>query len=174
MLPPFPYHPDPVATGSVVAADEPCGCCGHDQGWIYTGPVYGQDIPEGRLCPYCIAAGTAAERHGAFFNEVEARQVPDAVATRICERTPGFATWQDWAWPVHCGDGTAFLGVAGARELAAYPDAVGQLRRECAEWAWDAAATEDFLAALDKDGQPTAFLFRCRVCGAHLARADFT
>jgi uncharacterized protein CbrC (UPF0167 family) len=33
---------------------------------------------------------------------------------------------------------------------------------------------ESVLASLDKDGQPTAYLFRCRACATHLAYADFT
>ncbi|MEU8692471.1 CbrC family protein [Streptomyces sp. NPDC048665] len=174
LLPPFPYHPDPVATGSVRAADEPCACCGHDQGWIYTGPVHGEDVPDGRLCPYCIAYGTAARRLGVFFNDVDAGRMPDGTARQICERTPGFATWQDWGWPEHCRDGAVFLGAAGVRELRPYPDALDHLRRECAAWGWADGTAEEFLAALDKDGQPTAYLFRCRVCGTHLARADFS
>ncbi|WP_459649802.1 CbrC family protein [Kitasatospora sp. Ki12] len=31
---------------------------------------------------------------------------------------------------------------------------------------------EQYLMALSKNGQPTAYLFQCRVCGAHLAYAD--
>lgn len=173
-LPPFPYHPDPVTTGSIVAADERCACCGHDQGWIYTGPVHGEDVPEGRLCPYCIAYGTAAKRHGVFFNEADARRMPKEAAALIRERTPGFTTWQDWGWPAHCCDAAEFLGAVGAKELAPHPDALDHLRRRCAEWGWESGASEDFLAALDKDGQPTAYLFRCRACATHLAEADFT
>lgn len=110
MLPPFPYHPDPVATGSVIAADEACACCGHDQGWIYTGPVHGRDVPDGRLCPYCIAFGTAARRHGLYFNEIRPDQVPEAVARQIRERTPGLPVRECRHWPAHCGDGAAFVG----------------------------------------------------------------
>jgi uncharacterized protein CbrC (UPF0167 family) len=174
VLPPFPYHPDPVATGSVVAADETCACCGHDQGWIHTGPVYGADVPDGRVCPYCIAFGTAAKRYGAFFNDIEMGRMPDEAARRIRERTPGFATWQDWGWPAHCGDGGVFLGAVGAEELRPYPDALDHLRGLCAEWGWEPAWTEDFVAALDKESGPTAYLFRCRACGIHFTRADFT
>ncbi|WP_351228541.1 CbrC family protein [Streptomyces sp. NPDC002133] len=174
VLPPFPYHPDPIGSGSVIAADERCACCGHDQGWIYTGPVYGQDLPDGRVCPYCIAFGTAAKRHGMFFNEVCADQVPDEAATKISERTPGFSTWQDWGWPTHCDDGTAFLGAVGAEEMAPYPDAVDHLRQQFTEGNREPGWIDDFLHSLHKDDQPTAYLFRCRTCGTHLARADFS
>ncbi|MFI6515691.1 CbrC family protein [Spirillospora sp. NPDC050679] len=33
---------------------------------------------------------------------------------------------------------------------------------------------EHYLAALDRDGQPTAYLYECLVCGTHLAYPDFT
>ncbi|MGW0811671.1 CbrC family protein [Streptomyces viridiviolaceus] len=113
VLPPFPYLPDPVASGAVVAADERCACCGHDQGWLCTVPSLGrdgQDVPEGRLCPYCVAFGTAARRHGLYFNEVLPDQVPGAVAARIRERTPGLPGRGRRPWPAHCGDGALFVG----------------------------------------------------------------
>jgi uncharacterized protein CbrC (UPF0167 family) len=74
----------------------------------------------------------------------------------------------------HCGDGAAFLGVAGWKELQPYPDAIEFLRHEHDEYDWPPDAVEEYLAALDKDGQPTAYLFRCRRCGRHLAYSDFT
>ncbi|MGV4981498.1 hypothetical protein ACVB8X_07945 [Streptomyces sp. NRAIS4] len=49
-VPYHPYHPDPPAAGSFGAADETWGCRGHGQGWIYTGPVHVEDVPDGRLC----------------------------------------------------------------------------------------------------------------------------
>ncbi|MDQ1046064.1 uncharacterized protein CbrC (UPF0167 family) [Streptomyces sp. V4I2] len=39
-LPAFPYHPDPVSTGSVAPSNAPCGCCGLRRGYAYTGPVF--------------------------------------------------------------------------------------------------------------------------------------
>ena len=36
-LPAFRYHPDPVATGSVRSADEPCQVCGRRRGYLYDG-----------------------------------------------------------------------------------------------------------------------------------------
>lgn len=110
MLPPFPYLPDPVRAGAVIAADETCGCCGHDQGWICTGPVYGRHIPDGRLCPYCVAFGTAARRHGVFFHEACAEGMPDEAVTRIRERTPGLPAGRTGRWPTHCDDAAEYVG----------------------------------------------------------------
>ncbi|MET9648266.1 CbrC family protein [Streptomyces syringium] len=39
---------------------------------------------------------------------------------------------------------------------------------------WSAAQIEQYLSALSKDGQPTAYLFQCRSCGSHLAYSDAT
>ncbi|WP_171162035.1 CbrC family protein [Streptomyces sp. I05A-00742] len=176
-LPVFPYHPDPLATGSVVAdPDTVCPCCARARGHVYTGPVHtasDEDL-HGRLCPWCIADGSAAERYGISFCGVVAGEVPEAVLTAVDRRTPGFAAWQDSVWLTHCGDAAAFLGPAGAAELTAYPDALDALRREAVAWQWSADEIERYLASFERDGRPTAYLFRCRVCGTHLAYSDFT
>ncbi|MFI0090909.1 CbrC family protein [Streptomyces bobili] len=110
VLPPFPYYADPVGTGAVVAADETCACCGHDQGWICTGAVHGEDVPAGRLCPYCVAFGTAAKRHGAYFNEVRAEGLSEAAVRTIRDRTPAADVLGERPWPAHCGDGAVYAG----------------------------------------------------------------
>jgi uncharacterized protein CbrC (UPF0167 family) len=163
-LPVFPYHPDPVATGSVVPSADACGCCGAARGYVYTGPVYSvADLPA-PVCPWCIADGSAADRYEAQFTEVEG-QVPMDVVRAVAERTPGFSAWQQARWLTHCGDAAVFLGRAGARELRPHPDALESLAAEFGE---------ALLAALDADDQPTAYLFRCRGCARHLAYVDFT
>ncbi|MFE1834943.1 CbrC family protein [Streptomyces sviceus] len=168
LLPRFPYHPSPVATGSVTTSDAPCACCGQERGWVYTGPVHAADAPDSGICPYCIAFGKAAERYDATFIDGIEGDVPQNVAETLLKRTPGFLTRQSPTWLTHCGDGAEFLGLAGAKELEKYPDAVDHLRQR-----WPDDRFDDFLASLDKDDQPTAYLFRCRVCATHLAYADF-
>ncbi|MFF7274605.1 CbrC family protein [Streptomyces griseorubiginosus] len=137
-LPSFPYHPNPVATGSVTPYDGPCACCGQERGWVYTGPVYATDAPDSGICPHCIAFGTAAERWDATFTAGVEGAVPADVVTTILRRTPGFLARRSPTWLTHCGDGAEFLG------------------------------------SLDKDGRPTAYLFRCRVCATSLSYADST
>ncbi|MGK5642814.1 CbrC family protein, partial [Streptomyces sp. URMC 126] len=169
--------PDPLATGSV--APDPhtvCACCARARGYVYAGPVYtpsDEDL-RGRLCPWCIADGSAAERYDASFSEVVAGEVPQAARAVIERRTPGFTAWQDSVWLSHCGDAAAFLGPVGSAELASYPEAVDALRREAVGWQWSSDEIERYLASFDREGQPTAYLFRCRVCGTHLAYSDFT
>ncbi|MFJ9776312.1 CbrC family protein [Kitasatospora sp. NPDC101157] len=168
-LPLFPYHPDPVSTGAIVRSDVECRCCDRARGYIYTGPVYAAENLRNRLCPWCIADGSAAGLFDAQFTDV-VDDVPRDRLFAITQRTPGFSGWQQERWLIHCGDGAAFLGSAGAADLAAYPDASASLGRELASWPKSQA--EQFLNALTRDGQPTAYLFLCRVCGTHLAYAD--
>ncbi|MET9293636.1 CbrC family protein [Streptomyces sp. NPDC003077] len=175
-LPHFPYHPDPVATGAVVPSEEGCVRCGQARGFLYSGPVYTGENLDDRLCPWCIADGSAAERYDAHFTGgfLGDRNVDASVREAVDRRTPGFSAWQEPQWFFHCGDGAAFLGCVGAAELADHPEAIQVLREEAGDWGWPADQVEHYLASLDKDGEPTAYLFRCRVCGTHLAFSDFS
>lgn len=172
-LPGFPYHPDPLGTGSVVASDAGCVCCGGRRGYVYAGPVYAVADLARKLCPWCLADGSAAERYEAQFTEIDGR-VPPEVLRAVAERTPGFVGWQQERWLVHCGDAAVFLGRVGAAALAQHPDAVEHLRADLGWGGADEPGFGRFLSALDADGQPTGYLFRCRVCAGHLAYADFT
>src|SRR3954454_14357821 len=93
-LPEFPYHPEPLTTGSIVESGLPCALCGHRYGFVYTGPVFAaDDFVEGPLCPWCIADGAAALRLGIEFTDV-GEDVPDEgpgrVLAEVTERTPCF------------------------------------------------------------------------------------
>lgn len=175
-LPEFPYHPDPLATGAVIGSDVECVCCARRRDHAYAGPVYAEEtIGRRRLCPWCIADGSAADRFGAMFNDAglgAPGEIPMAVLDTLTRRTPGYLAWQTERWLFHCGDGAAFLGAAGAKELIEHSDALEMLRRERNRW--PAQQVENHLAALDKDGPPTAYLFGCRSCGAELAYSDST
>ncbi|WP_329340044.1 CbrC family protein [Streptomyces sp. NBC_01352] len=114
-LPAFPYHPDPVGTGSVAPSDAPCACCGLRRGYAYTGPVFSAADLSDPLCPWCIADGSAAERYEAQFTEVDGRDVPMEVVHAVERRTPGFSGWQQERWLSHCGDAAVFLGYVRPR-----------------------------------------------------------
>ncbi|MEU9879257.1 CbrC family protein [Streptomyces phaeochromogenes] len=84
---------------------------------------------------------------------------------------PGFHAWQDPHWLVHCHDAAAFLGEVGYTELVAHPDALDHLRLDLRMSGWhDAAKLEHFLTHLGQGA--SAMLFRCTVCGTHLAYVD--
>ncbi|MER6316166.1 CbrC family protein [Streptomyces sp. NPDC001581] len=58
-----------------------------------------------------------------------------------------------------CGDGAAFLGPAGYRELEAHPEALAMLRKDHRHYEWAPPETEQFLRGLDRAGEPTAYLY---------------
>lgn len=170
-LPRFKYHPDPLATGSVRASDTECVCCDEARGYIYVGPAYAVEEYDKEICPWCIADGRAhAELDVTFSDDAgvgggQWDEVPEAVVAEVTCRTPGFSGWQQEQWWTHCGDAAAFIGAAGRRELETFGD-------EAVEAIRDSTAISDerewrrFFAALDKDGSPRAYMFRCLRCGA--------
>jgi uncharacterized protein len=168
-LPHFRYHPDPLATESVQSSDAACVCCGRARGFIYVGPVYAEAELDSALCPWCIADGSAHRDFGAEFTDRigvgdggQWEQVPETVVDEITTRTPGFCGWQQERWFTCCGDAAVFLGRVGYAELvAAGADAVRAIQDDCA---LDGDKWVEFFEALDRDGSPTAYLFRCSKC----------
>jgi len=178
-LPSFKYHPDPLDTGSVVASDDQCVCCGRARGFIYHGPVYAIQELVDEICPWCIADGSAHVRFDAEFTDAAMigqvspeDEVLNSVVEEIAYRTPGFAGWQIEMWFAHHGDGAAFLGPAGRHELQErWPDALPSIRSAC-----DFLTDEDwpgFFASLDIEHGPTAYVFRCLHCGQYGGYVDF-
>jgi uncharacterized protein len=171
-LPVFRYHPDPRATGSIRESAEQCACCHRSKGWIYTATFYTAQEVSKRFCPWCIADGSAAERfEGEFTDSYGLDGVSEETLQEVTRRTPGFHAWQDPHWLAHCHDAAAFIGQVGHTELAAHPEALDQLRTDLRRDGWhDADQLERFLTNLGNGA--TAMLFRCTICGAHLAYAD--
>lgn len=173
-LPKFKYHPDPVGTGNITAADTECACCGRARGYVYVGPVYAEEEYEACICPWCIADGSAHEKLGASFTDEESvgggggygdwEEVADEVIEEVAFRTPGFSGWQQEAWWTHCSDAAEFLGRVGKPELEALGAEAVDAIRESMELD-DGPEWQRFFNALDKEGGPTAYLFRCRHCG---------
>jgi len=177
-LPVFRYHPDPLATGSVKPElDTPCLGCNQLRGYVYTGAVFTEKnfILDDHLCPWCIADGTAAKRFGASFNDTGTTDdIPDAARDEIENRTPGFTAWQQEQWLGCCGDGAAFLGVVGVKELALnFPGAIPAVIKHIEEeYGLEGDDQDEFFASLQKNGQPSAYLFCCLHCQKYLAYVD--
>lgn len=174
-LPTFRFHPDPLATGSCEVRPVDCLACEQERPVTYVGPVFAVEELDEELCPWCIADGTAARLFGASFTDAgwdDDSGVSDDDATEVLERTPGYAGWQQEVWLHHCGSPALYLGRAGADRLAEHPDAVAAVRTERGWPDGPDAGFDAYLAALTPDGSPTAYLFRCAVCGGHLARTD--
>ncbi|MGX1915996.1 CbrC family protein [Streptomyces phaeochromogenes] len=171
-LPVFRYHPDPLVSGSIRASTEKCACCHRSTGWIYTATFYTAQEVDGNFCPWCISDGSAAERfEGDFIDAYGLDGISDEALEEVAHRTPGFHAWQDPHWLVHCHDAAAFLGEVGHTEPAAHPDALDHLRLDLRMSGWhDTARVEHFLTHLGEGA--SAMLFRCTVCGTHLAYID--
>ncbi len=170
-LPTFKYHPDPVKTGSIKPSSAECICCGKSRGYFYAGPVCAVEEYDESICPWCIADGSAHEKLDASFHDESGvggggmwDDVPEAVVEEIAFRTPGFSAWQQEQWWSHCGDAAQFLGRAGRAELeGAGPQAIAAIQESTG--LEDGEQWDEFFAALDKDGSPTAYLFKCSKCG---------
>ena len=118
----------------------------------------------------------AARRFEVEFTDVGdvTADVSRDVIEELTRRTPGFYGWQESHWLFHCGDAAAFVGLAGHAELERHPAALAIVRRESEEAGMGRDEVDDYVESLDKDGEPTAYLFRCLHCGTHLAYSDFS
>jgi uncharacterized protein CbrC (UPF0167 family) len=175
-LPVFRYHPDPQATKSIEASSAACTSCRRVRGFVYVGPTYSSEEDFEPICPWCIADGSASNRFEAEFTDVGV-DVPDDVPASVLEelsrRTPGYSAWQAEHWLFHCGDGCAFLGAVGREQLEEHPDALEMVRDGQREYDWPDDVVDDYIDSLSADDSPSAYLFRCLGCGAHLAYSDF-
>jgi uncharacterized protein CbrC (UPF0167 family) len=176
-LPKFKYHPDPIATGSIKPSDTECECCAKQRGYIYVGPVFSVEELSECICPWCIADGSAHDKFDAEFTDAAGvggdsePPVPDSVVEEVAFRTPGFSGWQQEHWLACCGDAAAFVGRAGRAELERqWPEAIPSIQREAGMV--DGPDWRAYLRTLDKEGSPTAYVFRCLHCGKHLGYSD--
>jgi uncharacterized protein CbrC (UPF0167 family) len=130
------------------------------------------DRTRGQRTPVVHRRREPAERFAGEFSDLYGLDgVTEDVLHEVTRRTPGFHAWQDPHWRVHCQDAAAFVGEVGYTELAAHPEALDQLRADMRLDGWtDKHQLEHFLSHLGHGA--TAMLFRCTVCGAHLAYAD--
>ena len=164
-LPVFPYHPDPVATGVVVASDTTCLCCERARGYIYVGPVYSTQELDDSLCPWCIADGSAAARLGASFADshplVQAG-LDHAIVDEVNLRTPGFVAWQQESWLSHCDDACEFHGDASVADVA---NASAETRaRWLSEFNQDEKGWQWATIGYRPGGDSALYKFVCRHC----------
>lgn len=115
VLPHFPYHRDPVASGSVRHSNDLCDCCGQSRGVLYKGSVYSSESIE-NICPWCISDGSAATQFKATFFDADfcddqgnAVRLPQPFYRDVFDRTIGFATFNPFGWWVHCGEPAEYV-----------------------------------------------------------------
>ena len=163
-LPEFPLY-EPGALRRVLArSKDPCAACGQVRGIVYTGPVYCK-TQEPRVCPWCVADGTAAAKFDATFNDGLHPDCDEEGAEgelrHVEERTPGFEGWQCIHWWACCGRACRFLGEASAQRVRVeWRDLIPLLHENPPD------IIDDVDEWVDSDtDSPTLFVFQCRGCG---------
>jgi len=168
-LPPFTYHPNPVATGAVKESSATCGCCGKPRGYAYVGPSYGTANRHATICPWCIADGSAAAKLDVSFAEMDHQLgagVPPHVVEEIQLRTPGYESWQGEAWLAHCGDACEFHGDASEMDVRNASDETKN--QWIAAYDQDDASWSEVTDGYRPRGDLALYKFICRHCGAVL------
>ena len=174
-LPHFRYHPDPVGTGAVVSRPGTCPCCNQQREYVYVGSVYGPAELREKICPWCIAEGSVAQKFGVMFSDDEpllSAGVPAEIATEVATRTLGYNSWQQEVWQAHCGDACAFHGDASKDELRSVRG-----ERLAGLLALNQIREGDWTRVLDgyvPGGNPAVYKFVCLHCGVSLYPLDFT
>lgn len=150
--------------------------CESDRSYAYAGPVYSVvEIEDETICPWCIADGSAAASLDAVFADVHSLAgLEGVIVGAVATRTPGYLSWQQDQWLVHCADACAFLGRFGNRELDQYPsEATEAALAAVRNYGGPTGAEHDALfLALHSDGDYTGYLFQCLACGAYKAYVD--
>ena len=114
-LPHFPYHRDPMASGSLRHSDDKCECCGQAPGILYDGVVYSRQRVTS-VCPWCIADGSATDKFDASFFDADFQdedsnrlELSDETHREVFGCTIGFSTFNPFGWWVHCGEPAEYM-----------------------------------------------------------------
>jgi len=164
-LPKFIYHPNPVATESIISSDETCECCGKARGYVYCTTPYGEQEIE-FVCPWCIADGTASEKLGAIFSDsspLAQAAISKEIIDEVTLRTPGYISWQQESWIACCDDACEFHGDADPAELAALHK--NDRSRVAKDFDLPIGDFEEMLKYYQPKGSPAIYKFKCRHCG---------
>ena len=143
----FRFNPGAYDTGrSFKPSDEPCGVCARPSVWLYNGVLYAAG-PQPTVCARCIADGRLDAHFGEAgfgFHDMALDEVEPELTEEISSRTPGFATFNPFTWPVIDGVPLAFLG---------YGDDAGMWNIPAAR----EAMVEAFMALGDELAGPTSY-----------------
>ena len=173
VLPEFKYHPNPLATGSVVESNTVCLCCGESRGYIYTSSVYAPKELHNEICPWCIADGSAAKKFRATFVDsypLYQAGIEESIILEVTTKTPGCDTWQQEVWLSHCGDACLFLGDASKDDVVKIANEHIQVNG--AE-GMDADVMNEIAKRYIPKGSPAFYKFKCLHCNEILYAMDY-
>jgi len=173
-LPSFKYHPDPIATGAVIMQKATCICCALPVDHVYTASAYSTNEIRGKICPWCISDGSAADKLSVEFLPpfaVRMCNVSDVVVDEVVRRTPGYHSWQEQTWIGHCNDACAYLG-------GATPDQCSSATSEAIDHFADSfgLGSEDAFVTLmryNPDQEISIHRFQCLHCGISLFHGEY-
>ncbi|MBI1361171.1 MAG: hypothetical protein GC155_12920 [Alphaproteobacteria bacterium] len=111
--PAFRFFPAAYDMGDVLErSDAPCDVCGKPSVWLYAGTVYAEgEQPE--VCARCIHGGQLAAHFGGQdfqLHDADLSGASEALTAEVMQRTPGFATFNAFDWPVIDGQPLVFVG----------------------------------------------------------------
>ncbi|HVK80953.1 MAG TPA: CbrC family protein [Verrucomicrobiae bacterium] len=120
--PTFRFHPDAYEHGCFEESDETCAACKRACVWKYISHIYAQPPDVEVVCARCIADGSLAKvvpdgdysLHDLSFDD----EPSEELMAEVEQRTPGFATYNPFVWPVRDGVPLAFLGFGEDDNLA--------------------------------------------------------
>ncbi len=111
----------------------PCHACGMREIHAFTGIIYTARQDQPTVCAQCIADGRLAkflsEAHFSLHDaEVAGLDWRDPLVAEVQRRTPGFATFNAFDWPILDGLPMAFMGYGDEERWKYVPDALAAMR----------------------------------------------
>jgi uncharacterized protein CbrC (UPF0167 family) len=175
----FRFSPNAYELGFFVAEPLVCSCCARAREWRYRGSFYTR-VSDVRLCPWCVADGSAARRFDGSFSDwlgidgvpIEPNEpltVDEDAAREITDRTPSYPSWQQEEWRSHCGLPCAFIGFVGVDDLPGLLSDPVFARDVDGGVGFPGDVVRSYLR---RDGDLAGYLFRCVVCEAHRLHVD--
>lgn len=144
----------------------------------YTGLFYSIEEPE-FICPWCIHDGSAAEKYDGEFNdyasiegispdpaEPDTITIPQEFLNEVTKKTPGYHSWQQGVWLVHCNEPYAFIDCADSEMIKPFFTELEEDFENC-------GIDPDYIrTTVTKEGDVAGYLSQCVRCGKHRLRAD--
>jgi uncharacterized protein CbrC (UPF0167 family) len=161
----FRFHPDAYDHGVFEESGEICSACGKVCVWKYNQHIYALPPDPDAICARCIADGNVANAvpegdyglHDFVFDE----DPSEALTVEVEQRTPGFATYNPFVWPVRNGTPLAFLGFGADDNLSSNLGVKAAIAALAVEMGGEVAASdalifktlegETYVATLDLD-----------------------
>lgn len=127
----FRFHPDAYEHGVFDESDEACRACGKTCVWAYNQHIYALPPEPSPICARCVADGNMKTvivdgDYGLHDFSFDVDPAED-FACEVEQRTPGFATYNPFVWPVLNGVPLAFLGFGADPALAANLGAIAAI-----------------------------------------------